>query len=325
MTSTKTDLARLFREQHGLVHRRQVLRLGFTPRQIQYRLASGEWQQVHAGVYRLSAAPVTFEQRLLAACFATGARSVASHASAVWLWGLVPRPPDPPRRDCSAPGSPEARRSRGPPTADRPNRISFRRNMPCTDPLRALVDLAATADHQTVVSAVDQALSSRLVSGQAISAELERRAVPGRRGVRPLREILTGRAVIGAPRASVLEREVARLLSQWGIPISGCEVKAGPDHKYRLDFMLIEPVAMEVDGYTHHWSPEAAAHDNARRNALRLEGLILLVYTWIDIRAAQRRMYRELTAALRRFAGYATPLQDAPVAHVADVSRVTWR
>jgi hypothetical protein len=68
--------------------------------------------------------------------------------------------------------------------------------------------------------------------------------------------------------------------------------------------MLIEPVAMEVDGYTHHWSPEAAAHDNARRNALRLEGLILLVYSWIDIRAAQRRMYRELTTALRRFAGY---------------------
>jgi hypothetical protein len=169
------------------------------------------------------------------------------------------------------------------------------------------VDLAATADHQTVVTAVDQALSSRLVSGQAISAELERRAFPGRRGVRPLREILTGRGVIGAPRASVLERRVARLLSQWGIPVSDCEVKAGPDSRYRLDFMLIEPVAMEVDGYTYHWSPEAAASDNARRNALRLEGLTLLVYSWIDIRAAQRRMYRELTTALARFAGYTDP------------------
>jgi len=143
--------------------------------------------------------------------------------------------------------------------------------------------------------------------------------------VRPLRQILTGRGVIGAPAASVLERETRMLLDQWGIPVTGSEVKAGPDDRYRLDLMLLEPVALEVDGYTHHWSPEAAAHDNARRNALRLEGLILLVYTWIDIRAAQRRMYRELTAALRRFAGHAPPLHDAPVARVADVSRVNWR
>jgi hypothetical protein len=321
MKSTVTHLARLFRDQHGLVYRQQVLRLGFTPRQIRYRLASGEWHQVHAGVYRLAAAPVTFEQRLLAACFATGAQSVASHASAAWLWGLLPKPPDRPAvtvppRVHPQPAGVEVHRQQ----VD-PDRISYRRGIPCTDPLRALVDLAATADHRTVVAAVDQALSSRLVSGQAISAELERRASPGRRGVRPLREILIGRGVIGAPRASVLERQVARLLSQWGIPVSGCEVKAGPDGRYRLDFMLIEPVAMEVDGYTHHWSPEAAAHDNARRNALRLEGLVLLVYSWIDVRAAPHRMYRELTTALRRFAGYTDlkgvrpyPRRESPVA-----------
>jgi hypothetical protein len=69
--------------------------------------------------------------------------------------------------------------------------------------------------------------------------------------------------------------------------------------------MLLHPVAMEVDGYTDHWSPEAAAHDHARRNELRLGGLFLLVYTWIDVRADQGRMYQEITTALARYAGYA--------------------
>ncbi len=106
------------------------------------------------------------------------------------------------------------------------------------------------------------------------------------------------------PRASVLERYTARLLDQWGSPIVGREVKTGPDDRYRLDFMLLHPVAMEIDGYTHHWSPEAAAHDHARRNELRLGGLFLLEYTWIDVRADQLRMYQEITTALARYAGW---------------------
>jgi hypothetical protein len=300
MTSAQTYLARLFRDQHGLVRRNQVLRLGFTPRQIQNRLASGEWQSVHPGVYRLAASRPTFEQTLLAACYATGPRSVASHSSAAWLWRLLPRTPDHPTVTVPPGQHPRTTSIEVHRLDVDPARVRFRSGIPCTDPLRTLVDLAATADHQTVISAVDQGLSTRLVSGKAIEAELERRTARGRRGARPLRQILTGRGVIGAPAASVLEREVLLLLHEWDIPVTGSEVKAGPDDRYRLDLMLLEPVALEVDGYTHHWSPEAKAADEARRNELRLLGLFLLVYTWIDIRAEPRRMYREVTSALSR-------------------------
>ncbi len=300
MTGVDRDLVKLFRTQHGLVRRQQVLRLGFTPRQIQYRLSTGEWQLVHPSVYRLAASPATFEQRLLAACWATGPQSVASHASAAWLWGLLPQPPDHPTITVPASQHPRPAGVEIHRLDIDPTRISFRSGIPCTNPLRALVDLAATADHRTVVSAVDQALSTRLVSGKALDAELERRTARGRRGVRALRQILVGRGVIGAPAASVLEREARRLLDKWGIPITGSEVAAGPDGRYRLDYMLLPPVAMEVDGYTHHWSPEAKAADEARRNQLRLGGLFLLVYTWIDLRAEQRRVYQEITTALSR-------------------------
>lgn len=294
-------LARLLRDQHGLILRAQLLRIGFTPRQIQYRLGAIEWQQVHPGVYRSAAFPETPEQRLLAACFAAGPRS-ASHASAAWLWGLLDRAPERPVLSVPRPAHPQVRGVDLHRSSDLdPGRVSYRRGIPCTDPLRALVDLAATADPEVGTHALDQALSTRLVSGRAIAAELERRAARGRRGVRPLRHIVASRGIIGAPGASVLERETIVLLHRWGIPVTGHEVKAGPDDRYRLDFTLVPPVAMEVDGYTHHWSPEAKAHDEARRNRLRLDGLFLLVYTWIDIRRDQFRMHRELTTALGRY------------------------
>jgi AbiEi antitoxin C-terminal domain len=302
MKEVNKSIFKLFREQHGVVYRRQLLRLGLTDRQIQYRLQTGEWQQAYPGIYRSSAWPVTFEQQLLAAHFAAGPESVVSHDSAAWLWGLLPHPPGRPTLTVPPRIHPQPAGVKIHRLDVDPTRVSYRRTVPCTNPLRTLIDLAATASHETVTAAVDEALSTRLVSGQAIAAELTRRAARGRRGVRPLREILTGRGVIGVPRASVLERYTAQLLDRWGIPIAGREVKAGPDDRYRLDFMLVHPVAMEVDGYTHHWSPEAAAPDHARRNQLRLGGLFLLVYTWIDVRADQRRMHQEITTALARYA-----------------------
>jgi hypothetical protein len=303
MRSVNGVVARRFRDQHGLVLREQLVGLGFTARQIQHRLAIGEWLPVHPGVYRSSVTPVTAEQRLLAACFAAGPRSVASHGSAAWLWGLLDHAPDRPILSVPSTAHPHLRGVELHRLGDLdPRRVSYRKAIPCTDPLRALVDLAATTERRVVVDALDQALSSRLVSGQAVAAELERRSVRGRRGVRPLREVVVSRGIIGAPRASVLERQTRQLLDRWGIPVTGQEIKGGPDDRYRLDFMLIPPVAMEVDGYTHHWSPEAKAHDEARRNRLRLDGIFLLVYTWIDIRHDQFRVHRELRTALTRYA-----------------------
>jgi hypothetical protein len=304
MKETDRVAVRLFRDQHGLVLRDQLLRGGFTRRQIEDRLAGGDWQRLHPGVYRSVLWPVSFEQRLLAACFSAGSGSVASHASAAWLWGLLADLPPRPSITIPVRAHPRLRGVELHRLSDLdPGRVSYRRGIPCTDPLRALVDLAATSKQATVARAVDQALSTRLVSGQALAAELERRAARGRRGVRPLRDHLTERGIIGAPRASVLEREAMQLLRRWGIPVAGHEIKAGPDGRYRLDFMLVPPVAMEVDGYTHPWSPEAKAHDEARRNRLRLDGIFLLVYTWLDVRFDQFRMHRETTTALIRYAG----------------------
>jgi hypothetical protein len=255
-------------------------------------------------VYCLAVSPPTFEQRLMSACLAAGPESLASHAAAAWLWDLLPRSPErvsvtvPPRHRPRLAGVDIHRLD----DVD-PSRTICRRGIPCTDPLRTLVDLAAVADPVTTSGAVDRALASGLVTGKGLAAELGRREARGRRGVRPLRELLTERGIVGAPRASVLEREATQLLQRWRVPILGREVSAGPDDRYRLDFLLASPVAMEVDGYTYHWSPEAKSHDEARRNLLRLEGTFLLVYTWRDVRCDQRRMHGEIMTAIARYAG----------------------
>jgi hypothetical protein len=69
--------------QYGLVERGQARARGMPAAAIDRRVASGAWIRVHERVYRLPGAPLTWEQRLLAACLAAGPGAVASHRSAV--------------------------------------------------------------------------------------------------------------------------------------------------------------------------------------------------------------------------------------------------
>jgi hypothetical protein len=301
---TYSSLATIFRAQHGLIHRDQALRIGLTRGRIETKLASGEWEVVHRGVYRLRSSPPAFEQLALAACLAAGPQAVASHETAAWLWDLTGRtPPRTPAVTVPRPAHPRLSNAvvHRPRDLD-PARTVYHRNIPCTDPIRTLVDLAGVVGAAHITAAVDRALARGLLSTEAIRAEMARRASRGRSGIRALSEILTDRGLIGVPEPSVLEAEALRLFAKWGIVVQSREVRSGPDGRYRLDFVLTPPVAVEVDGYAYHWSPEAKAHDEARRNQLRLSGIFLLVYTWRDIRHEPARVGREVKAALRRYA-----------------------
>jgi hypothetical protein len=308
MNNTERQVAELLSCQYGVVARDQLARVGMTRDQIHHRCRAGEWTVARRRVYRAAVFPETFEQRLMVAMLAAGAGAVVSHGSAAWLWQLRVQPPDrpsltvPARRHPKIPGT----------DLHRHNdldylRVSHRRNFDCTDPLRTLVDFAAVATMHQLADAVGTALSKRLVTVGGLEAELSRRAGRGRRGVRPLRDLLTGRGMIGAPTPSALEAETSELLHLWKIPVLAREVHAGPDGRYRIDFSLPPPVVLEVDGFAYHWSPEAKAYDEARRNRLRLEGTFLLVYTWRDILFDRRRVAFEALAALERFSAVAKP------------------
>jgi hypothetical protein len=302
--SNTTILAGLFRDQHGVIHRDQALRIGLTRSQIQGKLGRGEWVTLHRRVYRVGSSRPTFEQQALAACFAAGPLAVASHETAAWLWDLIGRrPPRWPTVTVPRPAHPRVSNAVVHRSRDLDaTRTLYHRNVPCTDPIRTLVDLAAVSEEGEVISAVDRALANGLFSAKAISEELARRASKGRSGTRALASILADRGLVGVPEPSVLEAEALRLFATSGIVVRSREVQSGPDGRYRIDFVLIPPVAVEVDGYAYHWSPEAKARDQSRRNQLRLSGIFLLVYTWRDIRFQPGRVVREVTTALRRYA-----------------------
>jgi very-short-patch-repair endonuclease len=68
--------------------------------------------------------------------------------------------------------------------------------------------------------------------------------------------------------------------------------------EYRLDFAYPElKLAIEVDGYVWHFSPEHTGRDNNRRNKLTLQGWQILVYTWREVADEPERVAREIAAA----------------------------
>jgi hypothetical protein len=131
-----------------------------------------------------------------------------------------------------------------------------RRTIPVTNPLRTLVDLAATATPQTLTAAVDAALATRLVTVAGLSAELERLARRGRPGIEAFRRHLLERGFVGAPAPSVLESKMCRLLAMLNLPSPKIEFGTDADGAYRLDFAWPDVwLAIEVDGYLYHFTP----------------------------------------------------------------------
>lgn len=300
MTYTPDEAKKTIRRQHGLVTRTQALEAGLSSRQIATRLKNGQWIQVHAGVYRSADHAASSEQSLLAACLGAGPGSAASHMSAAWLLGLWDRAPSRPEISVRYPLHPRVAgvtiiRSR---FFDLSRTIS-RSGIRTTDGLTVLSDLAGKVAISKLTSILDRAIATRLVSVAAIDAHLMRVRAPGRSGLSQLHDLIVTRGLSGGPPPSVLEAESLRLFGRWRVPVIGREVVMGADGRYRIDFLVAEGFAVEVDGYAYHWSPEAKSRDESRRNQLRIGGLFILVYTWRDIHYDAERVALEILSALR--------------------------
>jgi hypothetical protein len=303
ISATDKRLRVWLKDHHGVISRGEAMKLGASDAYVRSKVVTGEWEQIYRGVYRDSASPTTDHQRLRAACALTAPVGVASHQSAAWLWGMTDRPP--PRPVVTVPyqhqhgvrtGAVVVHRSQDLDAAS----VRQRRSIPTTDPLRTLVDLAAAVTPQQLADAVDRALANKLVSIPALLGELNRLGRRGRRGAGALSRLLKDRGFIGVPHPSVLESKAQRLFDQFGLPVPDCETVAGDEGAYRLDFAYPAlKLAIEVDGYVWHFSPEHQRRDNVRRNALRLQGWQVYVYTWKDVTQEPARVAAEIAAAYR--------------------------
>jgi predicted transcriptional regulator of viral defense system len=74
--------------QHGVIARRQLLELGFSPRAIEHRLAKGRLFPIRRGVYAVGRPDLTRHGRWMAAVLACGDHAFLSHESAAALYRI---------------------------------------------------------------------------------------------------------------------------------------------------------------------------------------------------------------------------------------------
>lgn len=79
----------LARTQHGVISREQLLALGYGPRAIEHRLATGRLRRLWAGVYAVGRAEVGQLGLWRGAVLACGGEAVLSDRSAAALWGIA--------------------------------------------------------------------------------------------------------------------------------------------------------------------------------------------------------------------------------------------
>jgi hypothetical protein len=303
----ESELRRWLRSHHAVIGCNEARQLGASKDVVAAKANSGQWERLYRGVYRDTAAPSSPYQALRAAFVATSGGGVVSHASAAWMWNLIPELPARPELTVG-PSSDAGRRHAGL-TVHRSRDLDLttavvRQTVLVTNPMRTLVDLAGWAGAPTVTAAVDAALAAKLVTVAGLRAEIDRLSRPGRGGLGALRHDLRSRGYIGAPAPSVLESKLHRLVARlgpFGIPSPAVEVRAGPDDEYRLDISWVcVRLAVEVDGYVWHFSPAQVQSDNNRRNRLRLAGWTVLVYSWLDVSKDQTRVITEIVGAYRQ-------------------------
>jgi very-short-patch-repair endonuclease len=214
----RAAIGELAARQFGLLTRRQAREAGMSRSSIDRRVNTGEWIRTDQGVYRVAGSPVTWHQRLLAACLAGPA--VASHRSAAELWGF---PVD---------GFPEivevtAIRHRRRHAAGvvwhesqrlDPRYVATVDDVPVTTPIRTIVDLAVVLDTDDVEKALYSAMRLRLASIEGVERALEDLGAL-RLGRKRAREVIKRARAHDRPPDTVLETDFLQLLRNAGLPL----------------------------------------------------------------------------------------------------------
>ena len=245
-------VGRLAAAQFDIVAAWQLLDAGVTRKAVIYRVRHHGWRVVHAGVYSLTRAPLTRQQRWMAATLTTP-DSVLSHASAAALYGI--RPWEGTFETITRPGS-GGRRRMGSLLVSRSATLAEdttgRDGIRVTAPARTAVDLAAHLTRRETGRLLREALRLSLLTRSQLLEALDRH--DGRRGTAHLRELAARYAEI--PYARTRSNPEARALeilhdAGTGLPRVNARI-AGEE----ADLVFEESrTIIEIDGPQYHRFP----------------------------------------------------------------------
>lgn len=267
------------------------------------RVDTGRLEILSPRVFRLVGAPETPRQRAMAAVLDAGPGSLASHATAAWLWGIPGfgvREPETSRLRGSC-GWPVALSRLHEPRLLPLEHVTTIDAIPTTTAERALCDLAGTLHPIRV----ERALDSALAAGRADMArmwltfgDLSARGRPGRQA---MRRILAERPPGYVAPESELEARFVALVGRSGLAQPERQVEVGGDGWIgRVDFLFRGAgLVVEVDGRAHHTALVDRRADAERDAALRAAGFEVLRFGWDDVVLHSERTAMKLRSALR--------------------------
>lgn len=222
-------------------------------------------------VFRLPGAEVTWRQQLWVAILAGPPGTVASHASASALRGLLP--------PSAVPHVTVARGLSGRfagaivhhATVSSADRCRIE-GLPSTGVARAVVDLAAVLDQEALDNLVDAALGRNLTTYSRVRAAWDRAGhVRGGRLLAAALEPFSGNVRLGSEK----EAFVLRRIHQWGLPAPVCQYEIrDPTGRFlaRVDFgWPAWRFGVEYEGDEHH-SPRRWGRDGRRLRAVESIG-----------------------------------------------------
>ena len=266
-------VARLAAGQLGLITAAQLRAAGVDADATARRVRAGRLHRLHRGVYAVGHPRVSLEARCLAAALACGRRAVVSHASAAYLWGLLPSLPV--TIDVTVPGhggrgTRRGIRAHSSSLLDR-GQVTTRGLIPLTRPARTLRDLKRTAEREVHLRAARRAIDLRLIEpGGSTAEELTR---------------------------SELERRFLALCRRHRLRAPEVNARVG---SYEVDFLWRDwAVVAETDGFRFHGDRESFEADRARDAALQSLGFRVLRFTYRQVAESPR----DVAAALRRVLG----------------------
>jgi hypothetical protein len=229
---------------------------------------------------------------------------IVSHRSAAEMWGVI----QPAGYVDVSIQPPRAPRAEPPVIVHRikdlhPELAVEREGLPLTDPTRTIIDLGLVLPHWAVRDALSRGLTTRLFTVVEVDRLRDAITRQGRNGTGTVRRILDERLLVAGTEESLLERRFLDLVARHGLvaPAIQHEVWHAGRFIARVDAAYPDrKLAVEVDGYSAHSSPDAFQRDRARQNRLVALGWTVLRFTWADVVQRPAMVARTILEAINR-------------------------
>jgi hypothetical protein len=275
-------LESLARKQHGVFHRRQALRFGFTHEMIERRLASGVWIRVGGDVYGFPSHAGTWRRQCMAATLTVPAGAISDSPAAV-LHGAPTFRPGPivvvtrhgtTHRSALA----RVRESR---TVGRFVIVDGIRVVSKADCTIQLARTTSVDRLRSTVAHFDRSDRRYLPELRDRHLALARSRLPG---MKRLRLVLAEMADDDPPTDSDLEialRSMVATVRGIGTVVWQAPLPFWPRGQARCDGLAIEwPLILEADGRAWHTRVEDFERDRERDNLANVHGYDVLRFTY---------------------------------------------